>query len=296
MTLRHFRIFVTVCETGSMTAAAKRLHMTQPPVSQAIAEMEEHYGVRLFERFGRRIYITQAGEELLSYATHILNLTNEAEKRLSDLSKGGTLRVGASMTIGTTILPIIIREFSTSRSAVQIHAVVDNTATIIQMLHVAKLDIGLVEGIGDWPDIVKVPIYDDELVLICPPEHEWAGAGRIDATQLQGQRFVVREEGSGTRQVFEAAMTAARIRWEVVGVFNNAEAIVNAVYCGLGFSVISHLAVRNAAAAGKVAVVKLDGLDIKRKFNLVYHKNKFFTSAMREFADCCRDFRDQKIL
>lgn len=96
------------------------------------------------------------------------------------------------MTIGTTILPIIIREFAASRPAVQIHAAVDNTATIIQMLHGARLDLGLVKGIGTWPDIVKVPLYDDELMLICPLGHEWAAAGRIDARKLEGQRFVVR--------------------------------------------------------------------------------------------------------
>lgn len=293
MTLRHLRIFLTVCETGSVTAAAKQLHMTQPPVSQVIRELEKYYGVRLFERFGRKIYLTKAGEELYSYASHILSLSTEAEKRLSDMSKSGILRVGASMTIGTAILPTVIREFFASHPTVQMHAVVDNTATIIKMLYVAKLDIGLVEGIGNWPDIVKVPVYDDELVLVCPPEHEWAGAKSIDAAQLEDQCFVIREEGSGTREVFEAAMKAYGIKWKTVGVFNSAEAIINAVHCGLGLSFISRLAAQNAVATGKVAVVKLSGLDIKRKFNLVYHKNKFFTSVMREFAACCIEFCKQ---
>lgn len=290
MNVRHLKIFLTVCETGNMTAAAKKLHITQPPVSQAIAELESYYGVRLFERFGRKIYLTKAGEELYSYASHIISLLNEAEKRLSDLSKGGILRVGASMTIGTVILPIIIKEYSASHPAVQIHTVVDNTATIIKMLHMAKLDIGLVEGIGNWPDIVKVPVYDDELVLVCPPTHEWAGEKDIDASQLEDQGFVIREEGSGTREVFEAAMKAHGIKWKTVGVFNSAEAIINAVHCGLGLSFISRLAVQNAVTTGKVAVVNLSGLDIKRKFNIVYHRNKFYTNAMREFTAYCLKF------
>ncbi|AVX31415.1 DNA-binding transcriptional regulator, LysR family [Carboxydocella thermautotrophica] len=293
MTLRHLRIFLAVCETGSMTAAAKQLHMTQPPVSQAIVELERYYGIKLFERIGRKIYLTKAGEELYSYASHILSLSNEAEKRLSDLSKGGILRVGASKTIGSAILPFLIREFSAAHPTVQINAVIDNTATIINMLYVAKLDIGLVEGIGNWPDIVKIPVYEDELVLVCPPMHEWAKAGSIDTAQLEDQSFIVREEGSGTREVFEAAMKSHGIKWKAVGVFNSVEAIINAVHCGFGLSFMSRLAVQNAVATGKVSVVKVVGLNIKRKFNLVYHKNKFFNTAINEFKTYCFRFCKQ---
>lgn len=111
-------------------------------------------------------------------------------------------------------------------------------------------------------------------MLICPPTHEWAGAKGIDASQLEDQGFVIREEGSGTREVFEAAMKAYGIKWKTVGVFNSAEAIINAVHCGLGLSFISRLAVQNA----------------KRKFNIVYHRNKFYTNAMREFTAYCLKF------
>ena len=290
MTLRHFRIFIAVCEAGSMTAAAAQLFMTQPPVSQAIAEMESHYGIKLFDRLGRNIYLTPAGTTLRSYASHILSLSGEIESQLADLSKTGSLRIGASMTIGTAMLPYMIKSFLTTHPKAHIEAVVDNSATIIHLLNVAKLDIGLVEGLGHWPDIVSLPFYDDELALICPPDHPWAALPTITVGQLAGKNFVVREEGSGTREVFESAMKATGINYHLVGIFNNSEAIVNAVACGIGLALVSRLAIQDAVALGKVGSTRVAGLDVKRQFNLVYHKNKFLSPQLSDFIQLCENF------
>lgn len=290
MTLRHLKIFLTVCEEGSMTAAAKKLHMTQPPVSQAISELEDYYGVKLFERFGRKIYLTKEGERLYAYASHILALFDEAEKQLSDLSQNGILRVGASMTIGIAILPFIIKNFSSVYNKIQIQPVIDNTATIIKMLETAKLDMGIVEGIVSNDDIIKIPIYDDELVLICPPDHQFAQKKIIKINDLENQYFVIREEGSGTREVFEAVMNEHNIRWNIAGIFNSPEAIINAVHCGLGLSFISRLLVGEALKNKKVVSIEVSGLTIKRKFNIVYHKNKFISNTINKFLMYCQEY------
>ncbi|AIS53101.1 transcriptional regulator, LysR family [Thermoanaerobacter kivui] len=290
MTLRHLKIFLTVCEKGSMTAAANHLHMTQPPVSQAIAELEEYYGVKLFERFGRKIYLTNEGEKLYSYASHILALADEAQKQLLDLSQNGILRVGASMTIGTAILPFIIKDFYQSYPKTYIQPVVDNTTTIIKMIETAKLDMAIVEGLVSSADIIKIPVYDDELVLICPSEHPYAKKKIIEPHELENQHFVIREEGSGTREIFEAAMHEYNIKWNIAGVFNSTEAIINAVHCGLGFSFISQLLADEAIKRQKVELVKVPKLKIKRKFNIVYHKNKFISNAMEKFLGYCQRY------
>ncbi|MEZ0536377.1 LysR substrate-binding domain-containing protein [Caldicellulosiruptoraceae bacterium PP1] len=294
MTLRHLKIFITVYEKGGMTAAAKYLHMTQPPISQAIAELEEYYGVKLFERFGRKIYLTKEGEELYSYASHILALASEVENQLSNLSQNGILRVGASMTIGSAILPFLIKEFSNIYPKVYIQPVVDNTATIIKMLETAKLDIAIVEGILTNPDIINIPVYDDELVLIGPPEHIYAKKGIISVSELENQYFIIREEGSGTREVFESAMKEHNIKWKLAGILNSAEAIINAVHCGIGFSYISQLLVHDAVANKKITVLKVLGLSIKRKFNIVYHKNKFISNAINNFIIYSQEYFKQK--
>jgi len=288
MTLRHLMIFITVCEKGSMTSAAKHLYMTQPPVSQAISELEEYYGIKLFERLGRKIYLTKEGEILYSYASHILALTNEAKKQLSDLSQNGITHVGASMTIGTAILPFVIRDFSYFHPKICIYPVVDNTKTIIKMLETAKLDVGIVEGTVTNPDIVTISVYDDELILISPPNHEFVRKGIINFNELENQYFVIREEGSGTREIFESTMNELNIKWNIAGIFNSAEAIINAVSCGLGISFISQLLVKDAIKNKKVALINVVDLKIKRKFNIVYHKNKFISNNLSNFIEYCK--------
>ncbi|HHY90320.1 MAG TPA: LysR family transcriptional regulator, partial [Clostridiales bacterium] len=155
MTLRHLKIFITVCDAGSMTAAAKKLYITQPSVSQAIAELEAHYHTRLFERLGRQLYITEAGKKLLSYARHILSLMEQAERELNDLSSSGTLRLGASMTIGTYLLSDMIKSFLSICPEVQILTTVDNTKVIEEMILSDQLDLALVEGPTHSADIVE---------------------------------------------------------------------------------------------------------------------------------------------
>jgi len=129
-----------------MTQAAKILYMTQPSVSQAIAELEKEYGVRLFERLSHRLHLTTAGERLRSYASHILNLSEQARKELADLGAGGSIRIGASLTIGAHLLPGIINAYRQEMPSVDIFTLVDNTSVIEKLILEDELDLGLVEG------------------------------------------------------------------------------------------------------------------------------------------------------
>jgi DNA-binding transcriptional LysR family regulator len=288
MTLRHFKIFLAVCEQESMSAAAENLGMTQPPVSQSIAELERHFGVRLFERLGRRIKISPAGEMLRSYAVETLRLVDEAERDLSDLQDSGSLRAGASMTIGTTILPGALESLAADMPRIRLNVVVDNTASIIRKLQTAELDIGFVEGAGEWYDMEMESLYEDELVLILSPGHELAEVPSIKPKDLDGRGFIVREEGSGTREAFIAAMSAADIRWKAMGVANSAEAIIELVSSGIGLAFISRLLARPAIAAGKIAAKKLANFRVIRKFRIVRRRNIIVTDAMTKFVECCR--------
>jgi len=287
MTLRHLRIFIEVCDSGGMTAAAEKLYMTQPSVSQAIAELEGHYNVKLFERLGRKLYITAAGNRLLSYARHIINLNERLEREIRVISENGILRVGASVTVGTCILSEVIKAFLNRCLNVEVTTTVDNTKVIEEMILSDKIDIGLVEGFIHSPDIIEEPFYDDELVLICHSKHPWAVKGYIAAEELDGCPFIIREKGSGTRELFEAEMAVAGLKWTTVGVYNNAEAIKNAVAAEMGVAVISRLAVEREVQMGDIKIVEIKGLHFMRKFNLVYHKNKFFSNALLKFKEVC---------
>jgi LysR family transcriptional regulator, transcriptional activator of the cysJI operon len=283
MDFRHLNIFLTVCETGNMTHAAKELYMTQPSVSQAIAELEKYYNVRLFERLNHRLYLTAAGEHLRSYARHILNLSEQARKELADLGQGGKLRIGASLTIGAYLLPGLVAAFHAQHPEIEVFTLVDNTALIEEKILGDQLDLGLVEGPVSSAHIAEEAYADDHLVFVASPLHPLANQPVVTVQELSGQAFIVRETGSGTQAIFEHAMLAAQMRWKVAGIYNNNEAVKQAVSANLGLAVVSKIAITEEVRQGKLITLNVQGMSLQRKFNLIYHQQKFFSRAMQLF-------------
>jgi LysR family transcriptional regulator, transcriptional activator of the cysJI operon len=285
MNFRHLRIFLTVCEVGNMTQAAKQLYMAQPSVSQAIAELEKYYEVRLFDRLNHKLYLTAAGERLQTYAHHILSLSEQARKELADLNQGGFVRIGASLTVGAYLLPDLVVAFRQQSPAVEVFTLVDNTTVIEQKILEDQLDLGIVEGPMTSPHIVEEMYCDDHLVFIASPAHPLASKESITVQELANQSFIVREPGSGTQTIFEHAMQASEVPWKVAGIYNNIEAIKQAVIANLGIAVVSKIAVAGEVGQGKLVALPVQGISLKRKFNLIYHRQKFFTKAMQSFWD-----------
>jgi len=287
--LRHLNIFVQVCDEGSMTAAARKLYMAQPSVSQAIAELERDYQTRLFERLGHRLILTVAGQKLLTYARHIIHLSEQARQEIGDLNRQGLVRVGCSVTVGTCVLNELLSAFLQRHPHTRVVPVVDNTEVIESMLHLDQIDLALVEGRLRSPDLHSETFMEDELVLVCPPGHPWAQRTQVNAADLQQQGFIVREQGSGTRELFETVMAAHNIAWQVAGVFNNAESIKQTVQAGLGLTVISRLAVKAEVARGELVQVPIAGVRFQRHFRLALHRNKFVSPALQQFIATVRE-------
>ena len=285
MNFRHLKIFVTVCDMGNMTRAAKSLYLTQPSVSQAISELETYYGVRLFERLNHRLYLTAAGERLRPFALHILNLSEQAHKELADLSQGGSIRIGASLTIGAYLLPGLVAGFHLQIPQVEVYTRVDNTNVIEKLILDDQLDLGMVEGPISSPHISEEFFCDDTLVFIASTRHPLARLRKCTVKDLLEQAFIVREEGSGTQSIFEHAMLEIGVSWKKAGVYNNNEAIKQAVGENLGLAMVSKIAIAEEVKQGKIVVLDVEGVFLKRKFNLVYHKQKVFTHAMTLFWD-----------
>ena len=285
MTLRHLEIFLSVCDTKSMTRAARVLYLSQPSVSQAIAELEAEYGVRLFERLNHRLYLTASGERLQSYARHILNLSEQVKKELSGQQQAGSLRLGASLTTGTYLLPAVVTAFHKKMPDVEVFTLVDNTNVIEKWIMEDRIDLGLVEGPVSSADIVITNIRDDHLVVICAPGHPLSQQKRISAADLSEARFIIREAGSGTRAIFENAMREAGITWKVAGLYNNNESIKHAVRANLGLAVVPWLSVEEEVKLGQIVSLDVRDLKLTRKFNCIYHRQKFFTLAMRVMLD-----------
>jgi LysR family transcriptional regulator, transcriptional activator of the cysJI operon len=288
MTIRNLEIFVKVADLGNMTAAAQSLYIAQPTVSQAISEIESHYGIKLFDRLAKRLYITESGKQLLSYARHIIALDEEMELAMKDPEKSGILKVGASMTIGAELMPKIASGFQEKHGELRIHAVVRNTADIENLILRNDIDFALVEGIVHSKSIIAEPFMDDELALVCGKSHALYGIRSVTLEELLKHDFVVREQGSGTRELFESAMISKNAAWNISWECSGSDSIKSAAAGGLGIGVISKRLVEKEIAVGELVVLNVPGLDLMRKFSIIYHKNKYITDTMKEFFSMVR--------
>lgn len=288
MTLRHLRIFVAVADSGKMSLAAKQLYLSQPTVSQAVAELEEHYGSRFFERLNKKLYITEAGQQLLDYARHILALADEMELQLQYSSKHRALKVGATITVGICVLTDVINAFEAGHPHLKVEAYVDNTSVIEHMLLRSELDLGLVEGQVKSPDLRQEPFMQDELVLVCGPGHPLWGRERVSAAELQDESFVLRERGSGTRELFMNYLAERGVsvyeKWEC----HSSASIKSAVMGGQGLSVISRRLVEREIAEKKLYPLALQEVVLMRPFSLIYHKNKYLSAPLQALMETCR--------
>ena len=287
LTLRHLQIFICVCDALSMTKTAEKLHMTQPSVSQAIHEIEEHYKVRLFERLGRSLFITDAGNNLLTYARHLISLSNEIEAAMQKFGRQYTIRIGASVTIGECILIDLIAKLSVQYPDYQIKSEIHNTMVLEKMLLNDQLDIALVEGKVQSEYLVVKSFMDDELIFIASPQDDVFQKVSLCTTDLREMNFFVREKGSGTRNLFDQVMAAHEVQCNIIGTHNNPDTIKKAVLAQLGVSAISKFAVRHELRRGLIRQFKVEPIQFQRKFHIVYHKNKYLSQGIQNIIQLC---------
>lgn len=292
MTLRHFRVFTAVCDTMNMTAAAEQLYISQSAVSQAIAELEKHYNVHLFERMSKKLYLTAAGQKLLGYARHILRMNEDVEHDMQALQENGVLRVGASVTVAAHVLPQIAVLLRQVYPKTELTVMENNTAKIEEMILKDEVDLGVVEGDASSAELISRPFMEDELVFICAPTHSLASCVKIEPKQLERESFIMREKGSGTRKTVEQQLELHRISYQSHWTCNNAETIKMAVAAGLGVSVLSQRSVTKEVKAGLLCQKEILGISFRRDFKLIYHRNKFLTVPLQHFINLCLNFSD----
>ena len=282
MTIRHLRIFLAVCDSGSMTEAAERLFMSQPSVSQAVREMEEHYGVRLFDRISKKLFLTDQGQRVLQYGRHIVSLMDEMEAAVGDWDGQGILKVGTSITIGTYLLPKYAKAMKERFPQLQVEALIGNSERIERCVLDNEIDFGVIEGVAHSPYIVSESFPGDSLVFICPMAHRFNKRGDVELSQLQQEEFILREKGSAGREIFDglAAAHDIRILWQSA----SNQAIIHGVEAGFGLSVLPQSLVEDGIRNGELGTFKVRGLSMERKFAVIYHKNKFLSPGARAMA------------
>ena len=287
MTLEQLRIFVTVAEREHVTQAAQALNLTQSAGSAAIAALEQRHDVKLFDRIGRRIALTQAGRLFFGEARALLARSRAAEQSLADLGglKTGALNVAASQTIGNYWLPAFLARFAQQFPGVTVRLTIGNTHDVTLLASAGEIDLGFVEGEEDQPLLQKTPVAEDELIVIAAPA--LAARYRTCAKEKMFEApWVAREKGSGTREAFEKVMRdfapAAPERKIVLELPSN-EAVRMAVEAGAGLAVMSHLAV--AAALDSGALVRLPCDLPKRAFYLLTHRQLYRSRAAQALID-----------
>ncbi len=284
------KVFCAVAETRSFSKASKAMYLTQPAVSLQIRSLEEQLGTKLFTRSNKAVSLTETGEILYKHAKKILSVYTAIEKEINEATGlvKGKLFIGASTTLATYYLPNIIVDYKKRYPDILIDFARGNTQNIIDSLLKTKIDMGLVEGeINDQR--LKVEKMDsDELLLIVNSKHPWAERSDISIREIIDQPFIMREEGSGTRQVIESALEKAEISSEeldIVMFLGSTEAIKTAVENGLGISIISGWAVQKEVRFGVLKALSFKDIRFKRDFSLVFQKQAFHTQPAEKFIE-----------
>ncbi|GAB4261366.1 selenium metabolism-associated LysR family transcriptional regulator [Thermincola ferriacetica] len=290
MNRQHLELFKTVAEKKSFSKASEALHISQPAISQQINALEEYLGVKLLNRTTRKVTLTEEGKILYQYAIQICKLFDDAERALSEFTGvvKGTLTIGASLTIGEYLLPNIIGAFKVEYPQVQIILDVFNTKHIVRRLLEQNIDVGLVEGPVNNDDLSVEPIMEDELCVIVSQKHSLAGRNSVSLEELACFPFVLREKGSGTREVMEEALRSAG--WDPKEMLINlelgsTEAVKAAVEANLGISILSKRTVQKELQLNSLKLLAIDGLKIIRKFYVVYNPKRHRTPAVEHFLN-----------
>lgn len=291
MTIRHIKIFLALCENAcNTTKTAEVLLMSQPAVSLAIKELEQYYGVQLFDRMGRRLALTEAGCHFREYAGQISLLFDGMEKEMRDWDAFGLLRVGASITIGSQFLPCYVKAFYSRYPGTDVRVLIGPSEQLEHKLVRNELDLALIEGVPHLPSLISEEYMEDRLTVICPVAGPFRRGQRLTLEEFKGQRFLLREKGSGTREVFDRVTESAGFSvvpaWEAM----STTALVNAVINGLGVAVLPQRMVLGPIERELVNAVSVEGLDFRRAFRVVYHEKKYLTGSARAFMDLCRNY------
>lgn len=289
MKIRHLKIFITVHDEGNMTTAANKLFMTQPSISQAIKELESYYGVVLFERLSRKLYITASGEKLYQYASHIIKLFDEVEDNLKENALQKKLMIGANYTVGVSLIHEYIEKFKRLYPNSEIMVNVNKSSILIEMLRKNELDLALIEEIKSKSDLVETVFYNDRIMIVADPEHHLFSKKEVTAHDIVNERLLLREKGSGVRNLFELRMNQIGLFFKPYWESTSTTALINAAKSKIGITVLPFQLLKEHIVLGSLKELKVKDIDFSRKLTIVYHKNKLLTSAMQDFIKVCHE-------
>ena len=288
ITLRQLEIFAAIARTENVSRAAQILSMSQSAASSALVELERQFDCPLFDRIGKSLRLNSTGRGLLPQADEMLARATDIEGYLAG-GVLGPLTVGATLTIGNYLAVLVTAEYLRRHPASSLQLHVANTETIVEQLSRYEIDIGLIEGEANHPDLLLEPWLNDELVVFCAPQHALAGMAAFDPAVLAEQKWIVRERGSGTRALFERVIVEALPSLHIQLELEHTEAIKRAVESGLGIGCLSRLALREALKRGSLVEIPTPQFNLQRRFYFARHRQRHVSPAAQSFLALCRE-------
>jgi DNA-binding transcriptional LysR family regulator len=292
MELNQLRVFYHVAKFNSFSLAAEALFVTRPAVSIRVKRLEDHYGLRLFERAGKKIVLTNAGEILFAYAEKVFNLVKEADNRLADLNGGfsGMLKISSGLTIGTYYLAPLINTFRKKYPDVEIQMEVKNKKGVIDDILFLQDDLGFLGNVPTNANLVVTPLWKEELVVIAPKSHSFGRKPSLLPSQLSDQPFILREKGSGTREYIEGRLGKHRVAVNTVMEIGSDEAIKRAVMVGLGISIVPKGVVEKEVRRGLIKTYRLLDEKLVLEYFMIRHKDKYISNLINAFMEMALEF------
>ena len=296
MDLWQLNIFCKVIELKSFSKAGRTVHLSQPTVSSHIKDLEDHLDCQLIDRLSKEALPTKAGELLYGYAKRMLALRDETETALAEF-KGkirGQLVIGGSTIPGTYLMPQLIGDFKKQYPDVIVSLKIGDTDHIIADILSGNLELGIVGAKTETKKVAQKKLIEDEMRLVVPADHRWAGEKRVSLKQLVYEPFIVRERGSGTLKSLYQSLRDQGYGIEdlkVVAELGSTQAICQGIKTGAGVSILSKLAVSEDLQAGKLDALDVDGLNLRRNFYLTWHKYRSASPLRQAFVQ----FVEQKL-
>ena len=290
MNLHHLAIFSTVAVTGSLTASARKLHVSQPALSRELKAFESRLGVTLFERHAKGMRLTQAGEELNRYAVRLFELERTAEAAMREIAgaQRGRLTLGASNTIGTYVLPAVLATYRRQHPSMQISLFVGNTEQVSQGVDDMRFMLGFIEGPLHLRGLRSTVFQHDEIVPVAAADQPLLKRRALKAGDLSGEPLLMREHGSGTRELITAALERQHIVQGDIMEFGNAEALKRAAVHGGGIAWLPRICMLAELRTGQLRELPLPELTITRPLMMVQRDNAPVEPAAEAFLQLLR--------
>ena len=282
MNIKHLRIFKAVCDNQSVSKAAKSLYLAQPAVSLAIKELEQYYQVKLFDRINRRLILTVKGQELLNYANMILEMFDDIDAKIRNQTYGGKLYLGCSVTFANYFLNDVIKQLKKSYPELDLKVMVTSSLKVEEAVRENQVDLGIIEGIKHFDNLVATKIYQDELVFVGNHQQK----SQLSFKEFNQQNFLLRNIGSAHREIFDGIVKSNNLNANILMESIDTNVIINACINGLGIAFLPYKFVASYLDKD-LHIISIKSLKaIQRAYFLIHHQQKYLTPAMQ----LCQDY------